>query len=251
MKLYLQYLENAGFGTMEIPAWKCQKGFRFGNGNLNTTSWCVLLPTFFAGERRDMLAYVIEGEAPLLLGRPVMEALKIGVDYASGNMRIGMGEWKPAEKGKKGEYVIRVAAETEQLIAAEPKQVLIPEDFDGHVHHNHQLTVQDLLNEEIEPMMMTALAVEETEVKDGPSSLLNSNEKQVSKVINLESESESATSEDKQADRLPRGKLKRPRQLTESHVKEVDSILAMSKDETMFEKETWTIYGRSLQELAV
>ncbi len=69
LRRYVKMLMIAGYDVHKIQAWTCQKGFRFGNGNKDKTSWCVLLPTWFRGERRDILVYVIGGKVPFLLGR--------------------------------------------------------------------------------------------------------------------------------------------------------------------------------------
>ena len=83
--------------------------------------------------RRDVLIYIIDGNAPILLGRPLMEALGISVDYANGLIRVGSGPWSRAERGAKGEFVIHLAADIGELCSSEPVQAFIPDDFDKHV----------------------------------------------------------------------------------------------------------------------
>ena len=152
---YIKFLETAKFNVKDIPVWKCQKGFRFGNGNLNTTTWCALVPTFFHGARRDFLMYIIEGTAPILLGRPLMEALGISVDYANGLIRVGSGPWSQAERGAKGEFLIHLAADIGELHSSEPVQALIPDDVDKHVqpmeHGIDQLLDSDMIFNMDEP----------------------------------------------------------------------------------------------------
>ena len=45
---------------------------------------------------------------------------------------LGWG-WNPAERGKKGEYIIHLAADIRRLCEEEPLQAFIPDDFDKHV----------------------------------------------------------------------------------------------------------------------
>ena len=149
LRKYVNFLKAVGFKVDAIPVWRCSKGFRFGNGNMNTTQWCTLLPTFFGGVRRDFLAYVIEGEAPILLGRPLMEAMDLSVNYAQGEIRFGTDPWIPAEKGLKGEYIIHLAADVHGLLDVEPQFVYLPEDFDSHVQPVQHSMDQLLDNEEI------------------------------------------------------------------------------------------------------
>ena len=51
---YVKFLVEAKYNVKDIPVWKCQKGFRFGNGNLNSTTWCALVPIFFHGKARRL-----------------------------------------------------------------------------------------------------------------------------------------------------------------------------------------------------
>ena len=78
---------------------------------MNATQRCTLLPTFFGGVRRDFLAYVIEGEAPILLGRPLVGAMDLSVNYAQGEIRFGTDPWIPAGKGVKGDCIIHLATD--------------------------------------------------------------------------------------------------------------------------------------------
>ena len=79
LKIYLQFLEESGFNVSDILVFRCKKGFRFGKGEKNITSVCVLVPTFMKALRRDILMYVILGSAPFLFGRPLMDALEITI----------------------------------------------------------------------------------------------------------------------------------------------------------------------------
>lgn len=102
LKKYLRSLLMVGFDVHAMKAWTCTKGFKFGNGNRDRTSRCVLLPTWFRG------VYVISGKVPFLLGRPLVEKLKVSIDYADKMIKWGSGEWRPAPLDPKGEYVLHL-----------------------------------------------------------------------------------------------------------------------------------------------
>ena len=70
LRRLMKSLLMKGCDVAAIPAWKCEKGLRFGNGNRDVTTLCVLVPTYFKNKRRDILMYVMEGSTPCLLGRP-------------------------------------------------------------------------------------------------------------------------------------------------------------------------------------
>ena len=82
LRRLMKALLMKGCDIAAIPAWKCEKGLRFGNGNRDVTTLCVLVPTFFKNKRRDILMYVMEGSTPCLLGRPALESFNITINYA-------------------------------------------------------------------------------------------------------------------------------------------------------------------------
>ena len=134
LKSYLTMLKDAGFEIKNIPVFRCKKGFRFGNGEKNITSLCVLVPTFMEGKRRDVLMYIIPGQAPFLFGRPLLEALDITINYAAGKIRWGRKAWKKCLRGTKGEFICHMASDLQKLLKKEPHNVLLPDDFDQHVY---------------------------------------------------------------------------------------------------------------------
>ena len=134
LKKYLKVLMASGFEVGKIPVFRCKKGFRFGNGEKNITSVCLLVPTFMEGHRRDILMYVIPGKAPFLFGRPILEALDISIGYANGKIKWGKKAWKSCLRGSRGEFLCHMAADIGKLLKREPSSVLLPDDFDQHVH---------------------------------------------------------------------------------------------------------------------
>ncbi len=57
--------------------------FRFGNGAVEQSEQVVKLRVGIAGELGSIRAAVIQGQAPLLLGRPTLEKLNINLDFAN------------------------------------------------------------------------------------------------------------------------------------------------------------------------
>ena len=60
LKKLLKALSLKGCDLSTIPAWRCEKGMRFGNAGRDVTSLCVLVATYFKGKRRDILMYVLD-----------------------------------------------------------------------------------------------------------------------------------------------------------------------------------------------
>ena len=147
LKRYLKVLMMKGFNLNDIPVWRCTKNLRFGNGNLDTTNLCALIPTYFRGMRRDVLMYIMNGATPCLLGRPVLEAFQIAINYSDKTMACGKGaEFEKACLGPKGEYVVHMAEDLQPGDQREPDQVFLPVDFDDHVHE--QTTMGAILSSE-------------------------------------------------------------------------------------------------------
>lgn len=73
----------------EVNVYYCSKGFRFGNSQRETTEVCCLMPIYVGGVKRKILCYVIDGTAPILFGRPVMERLGMAVDFSNKKVRYG------------------------------------------------------------------------------------------------------------------------------------------------------------------
>ena len=170
LRRYIKMLMIAGYDVHRIQAWTCQKGFRFGNGNKDKTSWCVLLPTWFRGERRDILVYVIGGKVPFLLGRPLMEKMGVSINYADKQIKWNNEEWKPAPLGPKGEYILHLG---EHLISAKNKpvhQVLIPDDFYDHVNMDSLVDIMKVLEEDD---MVLVTEVQNLPNEDGSMKLLD------------------------------------------------------------------------------
>ena len=78
---YIKLLEVLGVNIhKEMEVFKCQKGFKYGNSQKEITNMCCLIPTYVGGQRRKMLCYIIGGNAPILIGRPLMREFGIVVD---------------------------------------------------------------------------------------------------------------------------------------------------------------------------
>ena len=55
-----------------------------------------------------MECFVVEGNTPLLVGRPILQALKLKMDYDTNKMSIGDGPWTTVTQGEKGEFLLRL-----------------------------------------------------------------------------------------------------------------------------------------------
>lgn len=82
------------------------KVFGFGGDANRHADWSVRLPVYIEGQAGYVETFIMEGSTPLLIGRPILQALNIKIDYNSNKISIRDGEWKDAEMGEKGEYLL-------------------------------------------------------------------------------------------------------------------------------------------------
>ncbi|CAJ1454178.1 unnamed protein product, partial [Effrenium voratum] len=87
---------------------RTHKTIRFGGDGNSIASWCIHLPVFMAGYKGRLQVFLVEGRTPLLVGRPILEALKLKVDYEQQTCSILGEPWQPATRGSMGEYLIRL-----------------------------------------------------------------------------------------------------------------------------------------------
>ena len=76
---YVRFLVEHGVDPSDVEVYRCHKGFKYGNSQSEVTDMCVLMPLFVAGRKLKALCYVIGGNAPILMGRPMLERLGLAV----------------------------------------------------------------------------------------------------------------------------------------------------------------------------
>ena len=148
IRRYLRFLLEKGFNLHAIELYDCKKTFTYGNSQRETTNRCLLLPTFFGNRRVDVLTYIINGEAPMLFGRPLLEELGLTMDYKNKQMRWEDGEWEAVEIGTRGEHLLRLGKYIDENVNSEPAKVLLPLDFDDHVMG--KVDICELLEDDVE-----------------------------------------------------------------------------------------------------
>ena len=154
IRKYLTFLMENGYGIHDIPVFECEKGFKYGNSMKEVTNRCILLPMFLGGRRIDVLTYVIQGAAPILIGRPLLEKLGLTVGYNKQLMRWPNQDWETAPRGFKGEYILHLGQDLRACRQREPDMVLMPEDIDDHI--GQQVPMQTFLEESTEDVMIAA-----------------------------------------------------------------------------------------------
>ena len=109
---YIKCLEKKGVNVDEdVEVFRCAKGFRYGNSQREVSKHCCLLPVFIGGKKIKVMCYLIGGEAPILVGRPMLEKLDLCVSYKNGQVSYDDGAtWQDARRGPRGEFMVNLAS---------------------------------------------------------------------------------------------------------------------------------------------
>ena len=85
---------------------KADRTFHLGGDHKAVSNWTVHLPIFINNKYGLVQAFVLRGETPMLLGRPIAKALGLSVDFLNDRMRYYDGEWHAATMGRHNEYLL-------------------------------------------------------------------------------------------------------------------------------------------------
>ena len=129
---YVSHLRTLGYPVEQIVLKKANRTFFFGGDHKALSRWTVHLPIFINHQYGHIQAFLLKGETPMLLGRPIAKALGMTVDFNKDMIRFGDDEWRPATMGRHAEYLIPLTEDFElEAIPKGPVYDLILEDEDG------------------------------------------------------------------------------------------------------------------------
>ena len=102
----LAALHQKNVNRAEFLFSRCNKTFLFGGDTTSIADWCIHLPTWVGGVKGRVQCFIVPGATPLLIGRPILKALKIKMDYETDMISVMGEDWTTALKGTKREYLI-------------------------------------------------------------------------------------------------------------------------------------------------
>ena len=243
LRRLMKALLMKGCDIAAIPARKCEKGLRFGNGNRDVTTLCVLVPTFFKNKRRDILMYVMEGSTPCLLGRPALESFNITINYGAKIIAYDDDlKFEPATLGQKGEFIVHLVEDyhlvKEKKVA---DQVFVPEDFDNHIFE--QVPLHSVLQVPADAFMETEVSI--IAENSAPETTPDITEMETSPAQKTGEQRD--VLDDEELDKLHPGQLNKLYYETVSAMKELDMDIYRAKDlENFMPPRTYTIWRSML-----
>lgn len=127
---YVEQLVSLGFDVDQLNFHRCQGRFHFGGDAQADCLWTVKLPIFVGGRYGLVQMYLLRGETPMLLGRPIMENLGILLDCRNKKLKFDDSPWFDAVVGANGEYLLPLLDDyAEDLLQAGPSfDLVVPAD---------------------------------------------------------------------------------------------------------------------------
>eukprot|EP00435_Cladocopium_sp_Y103_P016050 s2207_g4.t1 len=90
--------------------------FKYGNGEVETSSRVVLMPVTLAGKNGVIRASIVRGDAPLLISRAALKKLGASLDFARDSLRL-FGQEVPLQVNLAGQYVVHLVADVSDSLA--------------------------------------------------------------------------------------------------------------------------------------
>ena len=94
--------------------------FSFWGWSLNNQHWIAKIPIFVNSAMGFAHAFIIKGETPMLMGRPIIEKLGLIVNSKRRTMMFEGHPWRPITMGKMGEYLLSLTEDFDTELIYEP-----------------------------------------------------------------------------------------------------------------------------------
>ena len=147
---YIDHLKKLQFPVHEIVFKKANRTFHFGGDHKAISSWTVHPPIFVNHKFGLVQAFLLRGEIPMLLGRPILKALGMTVDFLNDRIKFDGREWRDATLGRHYEYLLPLTEDYDPSIIADGAAFdLVLEDEDGpnftleHFQHAENVFMAD------------------------------------------------------------------------------------------------------------
>ena len=102
------HLISRGVAESRFEFSRADKIFLFGGDASGHASWAVHLSVVISGVPGRLQTFIVEGDTPILIGRPVLKALKVKTDFERDLCSTLGGEFTTATLGDKGEFLLRL-----------------------------------------------------------------------------------------------------------------------------------------------
>ena len=105
---YVDYMYGRGAPIEMFRFLATNKTFGFGGDATRRADWSCRLPVWIEGQHGFMECFVVEGNTPLLVGRPLLQAFRVQINYDTKQQSVLGSPWRPIVIGERGEHLIRL-----------------------------------------------------------------------------------------------------------------------------------------------
>ena len=109
LMIVLSQLLKNGINLDDLQFRPASKIFHFGGDATGLASWSIHLPVTIEGSHGRLQVFIVDGNTPFLVGRPILQHFAVMIDYQKDAITVHQGPWKPALRGHKGEYMIQLS----------------------------------------------------------------------------------------------------------------------------------------------
>ena len=117
---YVDHLRQLGFDVNGVAMTKTSRTFHFGGDHSTTSHWIARVPVFINNSFDYVHAFIIAGETPMLLGRPIIESLGIVINFKRQQMMFEGHDWRQIIVGRHGEYLLSLTEDFDAELASQP-----------------------------------------------------------------------------------------------------------------------------------
>ena len=114
----VNHLRQLGYDTNKLQLQRCHRVFHFGGDHQKVISWGAKVPVYLNGQHGLIQCFVLSGETPILIGRPVIRASDMTIDFSQQKVKFGDADWQDAILGRHEEYLLDLTSsfDSEQLM---------------------------------------------------------------------------------------------------------------------------------------
>ena len=87
------YMKYRGVSPDRFLFMPANKTFSFGGDASRQADWSVRFPVYTNGKSGYMECFVVDGSTPLLVGRPILQALNVEMNFKDREMSIKDSPW--------------------------------------------------------------------------------------------------------------------------------------------------------------
>ena len=105
---YIDYMYGRGVPADMFRFLATNKTFGFGGDTTRRSDWSCRLPVWIEGQHGFMECFVVDGSTPLLVGRPLLQAFRVQINYDTSQQSVMGSPWRNVVSGERGEHLLRL-----------------------------------------------------------------------------------------------------------------------------------------------